>query len=61
MKTDDKIRYFYDNMKINGSFLEKKSKFPISLAIPAAVSIAVGVAIFLAPILIKNTPEEERA
>ena len=42
-------------------FLEKKSKFPISLAIPAAVSIAVGVAIFLAPILIKNTPEEERA
>ena len=61
MKTDDKIRYFYDNMKINSSFLEKKSKFPISLAIPAAVSIAVGVAIFLAPILIKNTPEEKRA
>jgi len=57
MKTDDKIRYFYDNMKINGSFLEQKSKFPLSFAIPAAVSIAVGVAIFM---LIKNTPEGKR-
>lgn len=60
MKTDAKIRYFYDNMKINSSFSEKKSRIPLSLAIPAAVSIAVGIAIFVAPMIIKNTIEEKR-
>ena len=59
MKTDDKIRYFYDNMKINNSPSKGQSHFHFSLAILAAVSIVIGVAIFIASMLMKNAPQKK--
>ncbi|MBQ0125271.1 MAG: hypothetical protein KBS59_02985 [Clostridiales bacterium] len=57
MKTEDKIRYFYDNVKINGICAsEKMQKFPISVALPAAavISVAIGAAVII-PAIIKKS------
>lgn len=59
MKTDDKIRYFYDNMKINSSHSDEKSQFPFLPEILVAVSIVIGVAIFIATMLTKNAARKK--
>ncbi len=54
MNVQDKIRYFYDKVKINGSLAPRASKFPYSIAIPAAaISLLIGAAVLI-PNLVKK-------
>lgn len=55
MNVSDKIKFFYDAVKINGSYAPKGSKFPYSVIIPAAaVSLLVGAAVIVPAILRKT-------
>ena len=48
MSIQDKIRYFYDKVKINSTFAPRASKFPYSIAIPAAaISLIIGAAVII--------------
>ena len=54
MSIQDKIRYFYDKVKINSTFAPRASKFPYSIAIPAAaISLIIGAAVII-PNLVKK-------
>lgn len=55
MNIQDKIRYFYDKVKINGSFVPRASKFPYSIAIPAAATALLIGAAVLIPSLVKKS------
>ena len=58
MTIQDKIRYFYDKVKINGSFAPRASKFPYSIAIPAAaISLIIGAAVLI-PNIVKKPAEK---
>ena len=56
MTVSDKIRYFYDTVKINSVFLPQPSKLAMAIAIPAAVvSVLVGAALII-PSVSKKQP-----
>ena len=58
MNVQDKIRYFYDKVKINGSFAPRASKFPFNIAIPAAaISLLIGAAVLI-PNLVKKPAQK---
>ena len=54
MNVQDKIRYFYDKVKINSTFAPRASKFPYSIAIPAAATALIIGAAVLIPSLVKK-------
>lgn len=49
MNVSDKIRFFYDSVKINGAHEPVSIKIPLSVAIPAAaaISVVLGAALVL--------------
>ena len=54
MTIQDKIRYFYDKVRINSSYAPRASKFPYSIAIPAAaLSLLLGAAVLI-PNIVKK-------
>jgi len=56
MTVSDKIKFFYDTVKINSTFLPEQVKIPLSIAIPAAVvSVLVGAALII-PNVVKKQP-----
>lgn len=58
MNVQDKIIYFYDKVKINGSFAPRASKFPFNIAIPAAaISILIGAAVLIPNLIKKPAPK----
>ena len=53
MTLTNKVRFFYDTVKIKGAVPQRSVKIPLSFAIPAAaVSVALSAA-FIIPTIIK--------
>lgn len=62
MDITEKIRYFYDHVKIKNAQLKSEKVPVLSVAIPvaAAVSLAVGAAVVI-PLLLKNGKKPYKA
>lgn len=58
MNVQDKIRFFYDKVKIKNSLAPRASKFPFSIAIPAAATALLIGAAVLIPSLVKKPTQK---
>ncbi len=57
MTVSDKIKHFYDTVKIDGVSLPQQVKMPLSIAISAAaVSVLIGAALII-PNIVKKQPK----
>ena len=60
MNVSDKIRFFYDKVKIRGVTVKSPGRLSLSVAIPAAaLSLVIGAAVII-PNLIKKSAKRDK-